>query len=169
MTPSPDLTETVEVLIAEDDAGLRRLLEMLLACNGFRVRSAEDGVDALAAYDASPPDVIVTDVMMPRMSGLTLCRELRRGSGRAATTPIILLTARMFDEDIEEVMQLGGISFMNKPFDHLQLSSAIHAACRPQAESDETVPGSDRLGWLHRPTVPAPPGAEGLLRGDRVE
>ena len=62
--------------------------------------------------------------MMPRISGLTVCRELR-ADRRFATVPIILLTARVFDDDIQAVMDLGGIEFMNKPFNPRQLMAVL--------------------------------------------
>jgi DNA-binding response OmpR family regulator len=132
------------VLVVEDDPALRRLLHLLLSTDGFVVSAAEDGIDGLAACDSGTFDVIVCDVMMPRLSGLGLCRELRET--RKSTIPVILLTARTFDEDVEMVMRLGGITFMNKPFDHDQLVRSIMAAMTPP--DTESVPGSDRLGWL---------------------
>jgi len=133
------------VLVVEDDPALRRLLQLLLETDGFCVRAVEDGVEGLEAYDVEEPDVVVCDVMMPRMSGLTFCRELR-GSDRASATPVILLTARTFDEDVENVMRLGRITFMNKPFDHDQLVRSILSAIdRP---GPEEVSGADHLGWL---------------------
>src|ERR1019366_7879812 len=82
--------------------------------------------DALAAVENWPPDALVVDVMMPRISGLTVCRELR-ADPRFAAVPIILLTARVFDEDIQAVMELGGIEFMNKPFNPRQLVAVLES------------------------------------------
>lgn len=136
------------VLVAEDDPALRRLLELRLSVEAYDVRTVEDGADALAAVKEWPPDVLVSDVMMPRVSGLTVCRELR-ATDEFAGLPIILLTARVFDEDIEEVMRLGGISFMNKPFNLDELHANIEAALG----RDGDVRGADRLGWLRAKTT----------------
>lgn len=116
------------VLVAEDDDSLRRLLELRLDNHGFDVRSAADGVLALEVLEDWTPDVAVLDVMMPRLSGLSVCRELR---AREATTavPVLLLTARCFDEDIQEVMSLGGVEYMGKPFDFGQLEETLTLLC----------------------------------------
>jgi two-component system phosphate regulon response regulator PhoB len=115
------------VLIVEDDTSLLRLLELRLSVDGYTTRTAADGVAALQVLAAWLPDVIVTDVMMPRLSGLSLCRVVRRDR-RTATMPIILLTARSFDSDMQEVVDLGGVTFMTKPFDAGALNAALVAA-----------------------------------------
>jgi DNA-binding response OmpR family regulator len=111
------------VLIVEDDSALRRLLELRLGVDGYETRSAGDGKEALEMLATWVPDVMVTDVMMPRLSGLSLCRAAR-ADARTAAMPIILLTALRFDNDMQEVIDLGGVTFMNKPFD----AAALHAA-----------------------------------------
>jgi DNA-binding response OmpR family regulator len=120
-TPGP-----TRILVAEDDPALRRLIDMLLSNQGYDVLTVNDGADALAAVENWPPDALVVDVMMPRISGLTVCRELR-ADRRFAAVPIILLTARVFDEDIQAVMELGGIEFMNKPFNPRQLVAVLES------------------------------------------
>jgi two-component system, OmpR family, phosphate regulon response regulator PhoB len=128
----PSSPEPPRVLIVEDDTSLRRLLEMRLSVDGYVTRSAGDGVEALEVLASWVPDVTVTDVMMPRLSGLSLCRELRRDP-RTATMPVILLTARCFDSDMQKVIDLGGITFMNKPFDAGSLNAALVAALASRA------------------------------------
>jgi CheY-like chemotaxis protein len=123
----PSLAERPRVLIVEDDTSLRRLLEMRLSVDGYLTRSAGDGVEALEVLASWVPDVTVTDVMMPRLSGLSLTRELRRDP-RTAAMPVILLTARCFDSDMQQVIDLGGVTFMNKPFDAVSLNAALVAA-----------------------------------------
>jgi two-component system phosphate regulon response regulator PhoB len=115
------------VLVAEDDDSLRRLLELRLASDGFEVRDAADGVIALAIAEDWIPDAVVCDVMMPNLSGLSVCRELRARDATKAV-PIILLTARFFDEDIQAVMTLGGVTYMPKPFDFTQLHDSLRTA-----------------------------------------
>ncbi|MBV8445758.1 MAG: response regulator [Candidatus Dormibacteraeota bacterium] len=114
------------VLIAEDDDSLRRLLELRLQADGFETESAADGIEAMTVVDRWVPDVVVCDVMMPRMSGLSVCRELRERDS-TAEVPIILLTARCFDEDIQQVMGLGGIEYIGKPFDFMHLIATLRA------------------------------------------
>lgn len=123
----PSSPEPPRVLIVEDDAPLRRLLELRLSVDGYVARSAEDGAEALKVLASWVPDVIVTDVMMPRLSGLSLCRAVRRDP-RTAAMPVILLTARNFDSDMQAVIDLGGVTFMMKPFDAEALRSALLSA-----------------------------------------
>ncbi|HEX4755878.1 MAG TPA: response regulator [Candidatus Dormibacteraeota bacterium] len=120
-------TDAARILVVEDDASLRRLLEMRLTIDGYTARTAEDGIEALAVLEEWTPDLVVADVMMPRLSGLSLCRAIR-DSQRLAAIPVILLTARNFDDEIEAVVRLGGITFMSKPFDAEALRSALRAA-----------------------------------------
>ena len=114
------------VLIAEDDDSLRRLLELRLQADGLETESAADGVEAMAVVERWIPDVVVCDVMMPRMSGLSVSRELRERDATAGV-PIILLTARCFDEDIQQVTALGGIEYIGKPFDFMHLIATLRA------------------------------------------
>ncbi|MDQ6856470.1 MAG: response regulator [Candidatus Dormibacteraeota bacterium] len=123
----PSTAGAPRVLIVEDDTSLLRLLELRLTVDGYATRTAADGVVALQVLASWLPDVILTDVMMPRLSGLSLCRAVRRDP-RTTTLPIILLTARCFDNDMQEVVDLGGVTFMNKPFDADTLNDALVAA-----------------------------------------
>src|ERR1700680_333800 len=125
------------ILVAEDDPALRRLIEMLLSNQGYDVRAVGDGADALETVAEWAPDALVVDVMMPRLSGLSVCRELR-AQPQFATVPIIPLTARCFDEDIQKVMELGGIEFMNKPFNPRQLMSALEELIPQSGGGGET-------------------------------
>ena len=143
-----DAAPPVRVLVAEDDGALRRLIELLLAHEGYEVRAVGDGTEALDVLATWTPDAIVLDVMMPRLSGLSVCREVR-ADARSAGIPIILLTARTFDEDIQAVMELGAITFMNKPFNARQLLTELVAVVPDSAsrlEPPAMQPG--RLGWL---------------------
>jgi len=145
------------VLVAEDDAALRRLLEMLLSNQGYEVRAVGDGADALELVAHWTPDAFICDVMMPKLSGLSVCRELRGGT--APTLPIILLTARCFDEDIQSVLELGRITCMPKPFNRRQLMSALKELIPEELRRDdaaETVAG--QFDWLAaRPGLPRTP------------
>ncbi len=137
----PSKAGAARVLIVEDDTSLLRLLELRLAVDGYTTRTAVDGVDALQVLADWLPDVIVTDVMMPRLSGLSLCRAIR-ADARTTTVPVILLTARCFDNDMQEVVDLGGVTFMNKPFDAQALNAALVAALagRPASSSGVGAP-----------------------------
>ncbi len=129
------------VLIVEDDPSLLRLLELRLSVDGYTTRTAADGIAALQELARWLPDVVLTDVMMPRLSGLSLCRAMRRDQ-RTAAVPIILLTARCFDNDMQEVLDLGGVTFMNKPFDAESLNAALLGALagRPASSTGMGAP-----------------------------
>ena len=129
---APEAHAQPRVLIAEDDDSLRRLLEMRLSACGFELRCAADGVEALELIGGWTPDAAICDVMMPRLSGLSVVRELR-ARAETAGVPVVLLTARCFDEDIQEVMDLGGVSYVPKPFDFPQLVEMVTTLTRPHA------------------------------------
>lgn len=135
--------DAARILIVEDDASLRRLLEMRLTIDGYVTRAAADGADALAMLDEWTPDVVVADVMMPRLSGLSLCRAIR-DQPRLASIPVILLTARNFDDEIEAVVKLGGVTFMSKPFDAEALNTALRAALADHAVTS-AYPAPERI------------------------
>ncbi|MBV8194246.1 MAG: response regulator [Candidatus Dormibacteraeota bacterium] len=134
--PSPDAPLPRRVLIAEDDDSLRRLLEMRLSAGGYELRSAGDGVRALELMEDWTPHVVICDVMMPHLSGLSVVREMR-DRPETRSVPVVLLTARCFDEDIQQVINLGGVTYMPKPFDFTRLGDAINAllhTSKPPAE-----------------------------------
>jgi DNA-binding response OmpR family regulator len=135
---TPSSSDAPRVLIVEDDSSLRRLLELRLSVDGYVARSAGDGAEALQLLASWVPDVIVTDVMMPRLSGLSLCRAVRRNP-RTATMPVILLTARNFDIDMQAVIDLGGVTFMMKPFDAVSLNAALVAALASRSTTADTA------------------------------
>src|SRR5690242_13682296 len=97
MSPAADLAPAStpaspdRILVVDDEAALRRMLERTLPAEGFEVTVAADGGGALAAAERAAPDVIVLDVAMPGLDGLAVCRRLR---SRGLATPILMLTAR---------------------------------------------------------------------------
>jgi two-component system, OmpR family, phosphate regulon response regulator PhoB len=151
-----DTRGPARILVAEDDPALRRLIDLLLSNQGFEVRTVSDGADALATAAQWAPDAMVVDVMMPRVSGLTVCRELR-GQPQPASVPIVLLTARVFDQDIQDVIELGGIEFMSKPFNPRQLVAALErlTSASPGAETGDPVGASPRPAPLRAADGPA--------------
>ena len=124
----------VKVLVIEDDAALRKVLDLRLRLEGFEVVLAEDGQMGLDVLVASRPDVVVTDLMMPRLDGSGFCRRARRITG-FEDLPIILLTAHPRDGYVEDLLELGGITFMAKPFEAPLLTGALRdlGSNRPEA------------------------------------
>src|SRR5687768_16768527 len=96
----------VTVLVVDDDRCTRALLGILLEKDGYQIITAEDGIEALAAFEQYIPDIIITDINMPRLNGIDLIRLVRSSSGGAATTPIIALTADTEDK-IGEAQRAG--------------------------------------------------------------
>ncbi|MFJ4674570.1 MULTISPECIES: response regulator transcription factor [unclassified Kitasatospora] len=115
------------VLVVDDDAAIRRSLERGLRLSGFRVSTAADGADALAAVAEEPPDVLVLDVGMPGLSGTEVCRTLR---ARADDTPVLMLSA--LDELADRVagLQAGADDYLVKPFALEELVLRLHALLR---------------------------------------
>lgn len=107
------MSNKTRILLAEDEQMLAEILSDTLGDRGFKVQLAYDGEQALAAARNDRFDVIVTDVMMPRMDGYTLARRLR---SEGCTTPILFLTARSATEDVVQGFKVGGNDFLRKPF-----------------------------------------------------
>jgi len=112
------------VLVVEDDAALRKVLELRLGLEGFEVSSAKDGQDGLEVLDDVQPDAVICDLMMPRLDGFGFCRTARHRE-TSRDLPIVVLTARQKDGEIERLLELGDITFMNKPFDAQLLTATL--------------------------------------------
>ncbi|HYB09389.1 MAG TPA: phosphate regulon transcriptional regulator PhoB [Alphaproteobacteria bacterium] len=119
----------LHVLIVEDEAALVELLRYNFEQEGFRVSSAADGEEALVMVSEDLPDLIVLDWMLPLMSGLDVCRQLRR---RAETRniPIIMLTARGEEGDRIRGLNSGADDYMTKPFSPRELIARVRAVLR---------------------------------------
>jgi two-component system phosphate regulon response regulator PhoB len=115
------------ILLVEDDPDIRYLVSYKLTKSGFEVIEAADGAEGLRQAERHPPDLVILDVRMPRMSGLEVCRELR-GRPRTATVPIIMLTARTHPEDIEQAYAAGANEYVAKPFSPRELQQRVESA-----------------------------------------
>jgi two-component system phosphate regulon response regulator PhoB len=114
------------ILVADDDLDIRDLVAFKLEQAGFDVTAVDNGLAALSAARQDPPDLVVLDVMMPGMSGIDVCRELR-GDPTTATLPIILLTARAQEGDVEIGFGAGADDYVVKPFSPRELVSRVEA------------------------------------------
>jgi DNA-binding response OmpR family regulator len=112
------------VLVVEDDAALRKVLELRLGLEGFDVSTARDGQAGLEALDSDLPDAVICDLMMPRVDGFGFCRSARHRE-HSRELPIVVLTARQRDGEIERLLELGDITFMTKPFDAQLLTATL--------------------------------------------
>jgi diguanylate cyclase (GGDEF)-like protein len=117
------------VLVADDDPDILTVVKINLELDGFEVETAVDGEDALQKATSNPPGVIVLDIMMPRMDGLTALHRLR-SQASTASIPIILLTARGLPEDRVRGLELGADDYITKPFDITELAARVRAVLR---------------------------------------
>ena len=124
------------ILIVDDDAVIRRLLQVNFRLEGYEVATASTGDEALSAAGIGPtPDVIVLDVMMPDLDGWEVCRRLRSDLG-LSEVPIVFLSARSRDEDRERADSLRAAAYLTKPFDPAELVRVVRDALQPaQVES----------------------------------
>jgi two-component system, OmpR family, response regulator MprA len=132
-----DTSDHPRVLVAEDDRSVRESLVRALRLEGYDVTAVNDGEQALEAVGADPPDLIVLDVMMPHVDGLTVCRRLR---ARGAALPILMLTARHEVSDRVTGLDAGADDYVVKPFALDELSARMRALLRRTS-----VSGSDEV------------------------
>lgn len=134
------------ILIIEDDESIRRLIRMHLRMNGFsEVVGAPDGEAGLAAARKLRPDLILLDIMLPGIDGLTVCRNLKADPEFAAI-PVILLTARGEESDIVLGLELGADDYITKPFSSNVLLARIRVQLRKKEQS--AIPETVALGPL---------------------
>jgi DNA-binding response OmpR family regulator len=114
------------ILTADDDPQLLRLVARTLDLEDFHVLTARDGEEALSIVEAEPPDLIILDVMMPRMDGFTVCQKVREFS----SVPIIIVTARGRDDDRIKGLNLGADDYLTKPFNIEELVARVRAVLR---------------------------------------
>lgn len=113
------------VLIIEDDPDQRRLLERMLQGNGWRVATAPDGEAGVAAARSQAPDVIVLDVMMPRLNGYQACRQLKSDPATAAI-PVVMCTTKDQPADEFWASEVGADAFLLKPVDVGELAQTLN-------------------------------------------
>ena len=147
----PDPPTSNEVLLVDDDAAIRRMLQRTLVAEGYAVRAVGDGGAALAAVEASAPDLVVLDVAMPGLDGLSVCRRLR---AKGLALPILLLTARDAVADRVAGLEAGADDYLVKPFASEELIARLRVLLRRGRLAGETLAFADvrlevgsRRGW----------------------
>jgi DNA-binding response OmpR family regulator len=132
-----------KVLIVEDDPNVVRLVTLYLKSDGHEVISAFDGELGLQLAQTKSPDLIVLDIMMPKMDGMEVCREVRKQSN----VPIVMLTARVEEEDVLAGLDLGADDYVTKPFSPKQLAARVRAVLRRTARDAEEVETVEELQY----------------------
>ncbi len=155
---SQPLSARARVLVIDDDERLNHLLTEYLARFGFTVCTVNRPEAGLETLEADPPDLVILDVMLPGMDGLTVCRQIRRTS----RLPIIMLTARGDLADRVIGLDLGADDYLAKPFEPRELVARVHAVLRrgqpPSLDQvsvgDLTIDFPARCVQLHGQTIP---------------
>lgn len=130
------------ILVVEDEAPLLTLLRYNLEKQGFRVEEATDGQEALLRVAEAKPDLILLDWMLPALSGLEVCRQIRRRPG-TRDLPIIMVTARTEDQDAVRALDIGADDYIAKPF----AMDALLARIRALLRRSSVVAVKGRLAW----------------------
>jgi DNA-binding response OmpR family regulator len=185
---SAERTQKGTVLVVDDDADIRRFVEMNLRLEGYRVVTAADGAMALAMVATEVPDLVLLDVMMPGLDGIEVTRRLRADS-RTSTMPIIMLTAKSMTADRVLGLTAGADDYIIKPFDTLELVARVRSTLRRNAEARAvspltSLPGNVRIeeeiaarvasgqpfavAYLDLDNFKAFNDVHGFLRGDQV-
>ena len=146
------------VLVAEDDKSVREAVTRALTFEGYEVSTAADGAEALMAVLDTQPDVIVLDVLMPHVDGLTACRKLRERGDR---TPVLMLTARHEVSDRVAGLDAGADDYLVKPFDLDELLARLRALLR------RTSMSGDDGEILRVDDMSLDPARRQVWRGDR--
>jgi DNA-binding NtrC family response regulator len=113
------------ILIADDEEKMRRVLEIMLSQDGYRIAAAQDGLEALTAFEKHPCDLVITDLKMPRLDGLELIRKLRKVS---PDVPVIVITAFGSVETAVAAMKEGAFDYVTKPFDREEIRVLVSKA-----------------------------------------
>jgi DNA-binding response OmpR family regulator len=139
------MTGEATIMLVDDEESIQKLLTYPLEREGYTVVQARDGEEALRRFAEQPIDLVVLDVMLPRLDGLEVCRRLRTGSA----VPIIMLTAR--DDEVDKVLglELGADDYITKPFSIREFRSRIRAVLRRAGlRADRPADGASEAGAL---------------------
>ena len=132
------------ILLVDDETNLRHTVGYALRREGHEVATAEDGEKGLEAFRATKPDLVILDLMLPRMDGLAVCRAIRRESD----VPVIMLTARDTELDTVVGLEVGADDYLTKPFSMVELIARIRAMLRRAAPRHGALPERVELRGL---------------------
>jgi DNA-binding response OmpR family regulator len=118
------VTDVTRVLVADDDADIRELVEFKLTQNGYDVEAVSDGLAAWESFQAARPSLVILDVMMPGLSGIDVLRKIRESED--AGVPVLLLSAKSRDSDVDTGFAVGADDYVIKPFSPRELVHRVN-------------------------------------------
>lgn len=121
-----------KILFVEDEKDLALIVKDTLSGQGYEVMTAVDGIDGLNKFKTEAADIVIADVMMPKMDGFTMAKEIRKLS---PTVPLLFLTAKSTIDDVEQGFELGANDYLKKPFELRELIVRIKALLRRYGDS----------------------------------
>jgi signal transduction histidine kinase len=139
-----DIANTSPILIVDDDPIVRSLMRATLEVDGYEIIEAEDGEEACHLYEARQPELLIADVVMPRMDGFTLCRELR-SRPEAAYVPILMATGLDDVPSITKAYEVGATDFISKPINWVVLGHRVRYMLRASRAFDELRQNRDQI------------------------
>ncbi len=128
------MASSTTVLVVDDEPAFRDALEQALRREGFRVHTAEDGEQAVELFDSVHPHIVLLDVMLPRMSGIDVCRYIRS----KADTPVIMVSARSEEIDAVVALEVGADDYITKPYRLRELIARMRTVIRRSGPGTET-------------------------------
>lgn len=134
-----------KILVADDDQNIAELLRLYLEKEGYTVVLAADGEQAIERFNAENPDIVLLDIMMPKLDGWQVCRDIRKKSN----CPIIMVTAKGETFDKVLGLELGADDYIVKPFDAKEVTARIKAVLRRTAAKEDTNKGVYDFDNLH--------------------
>jgi len=160
------VADALTVLVVEDEPTFVEALTVGLKKEGFRVQVARDGAEALLVFDAVRPDLVLLDLMLPKVSGVDVCRELRSRS----KVPIIMVTAKGSEVDTVVGLEVGADDYVTKPYRLRELVARMRAVLRRAAErAPDRVPGTGDEVLAAGDLVLDPDRHEVSLRGEPLD
>jgi two-component system response regulator MtrA len=126
---------TQRILVVDDDDALREMVGLVLSGAGFNPLFAADGVEAVRVFSDSSPDLVLLDIMLPGLSGIEVCKQIRTQSG----VPIIMLTAKGETEDVVLGLEAGADDYVVKPHNGAELIARVKARLRPMGDDSGVV------------------------------
>ncbi len=135
-TPGSSSDRPPKLLIADDNQQNRELLEAYLVGEGYEIAMSADGQETLDQVQAFEPDLVLLDIMMPRLSGYEVCQQLKEAEA-TTTIPILMVTALNEMGDIERAVEAGCDDFLTKPVNRLELTTRVKSLLRVRQLTDE--------------------------------